>query len=160
MTGTRKSHSPAINTTKSNIQYYSRIFPDVVIHPFRYRREGDGTTNVAAWSGSLLEWESELASLKTHLGRAFVRRELRETGDALLDGQRSWIARKTGRKKLEYAGCARTGRIRGLLGSNRWDADTLRDEMRVYVVESRGCDAGVIVVDEKGFRKKAGTRSV
>ena len=110
--------------------------------------------NVAAWSGSLLAWENELSSLKASHGPVFGRHELRETGDALLDGLLSGIARKTGWMMSEQAGLARPWRIQGLLGRNRWDADALRDEIRAYVVEALGSDDGVLVVDETGFLKK------
>ena len=110
--------------------------------------------SIAAWSGSLLEWEGELSSLKARLGPVFGRRELRETGSALLDGLLSGIARKTGWMLSEHAGFVRPWRIQGLLGRNRWDADALRDEVRAYVVEALGCEDGVLVVDETGFLKK------
>lgn len=41
--------------------------------------------SVAAWSGSLLGWERELAALKERLAPVFRRRELRETGGAFLE---------------------------------------------------------------------------
>ena len=110
--------------------------------------------NVAAWSGSLLAWESELSSLKARLGPVFGRRELRETGGAFLDGLLPGIARKTGWMMSEQAGFARPWRIQGLLGRNRWDADALRDGIRAYVVEALGSDDGVHVVDETGFLKQ------
>ena len=99
--------------------------------------------SIAAWSGSLLEWEGELSSLKARLGPVFGRRELRETGSAFLDGLLSGIARKTGWMLSEHAGFERPWRIQGLLGRNRWDADALRDEVRAYVVEALGCEDGV-----------------
>ena len=52
--------------------------------------------NVAAWSGYLLAWKNELSSLKARRCPVFCRRELRETGGALLDGLLSGIACKIG----------------------------------------------------------------
>ena len=63
-----------------------------------------GTMSIAAWSGSLLEWEGELSSLKARLGPVFGRRELGETGGAFLDGLLSGIARKMGWMLSEHPG--------------------------------------------------------
>ncbi|MFP4005068.1 MAG: IS701 family transposase [Alphaproteobacteria bacterium] len=115
--------------------------------------------SVAAWSGSLLAWERELAALKDRLGPVFRRRELRESGGAFLDGLLSGIERKTGWLMAEQAGLARPYRIQSLLGRSHWDADALRDEVRAYAVEALGDPDGVLVVDETGFVKK-GAHSV
>ena len=114
---------------------------------------------VSEWSGSLLEWENELSSLKERLGPVFRRSELRETGGAFIDGLLSGISRKTGWMMSEYAGLPGPWRMQALLGRSRWDADWLRDEIRGYVMESLGCEDGVLVVDDTGFLKK-GSHSV
>jgi SRSO17 transposase len=114
---------------------------------------------VAAWSGSLLEWENELSSLKERIGPVFRRRELRETSGAFIDGLLSGISRKTGWMMSEQAGLPGPWRMQALLGRSRWDADWLRDEIRDCVMESIGGDDGVLVVDDTGFLKK-GTHSV
>ena len=110
--------------------------------------------SVAAWSGSLLRWEEELACWKARLGPVFRRRELKETGGHFLDGLLSGISRKTGWLMAEQAGLERPWRMQALLGRSRWEADALRDEVRSYVVEALGCASGVLVVDETGFLKK------
>jgi SRSO17 transposase len=114
---------------------------------------------VASWSGSLLAWEQELASLKARVGRVLRRRELRETGAHFLDGLLSGVERKTGWLMAEQSGAEHPYRMQSLLGRSRWDADQLRDEVRDYVVESLGDRDGVLIVDETGFVKK-GDRSV
>ena len=114
---------------------------------------------VSEWSGSLLEWENELSSLKERLGPVFRRSELRETGGAFPDGLLSGISRKTGWMMPEHAGLSRPWRMLALLGCSRWDAARLRDEVRDHVIEALGCDDGVLVVDDTGFLKK-GTHSV
>ena len=111
---------------------------------------------VASWSGSLLVWQEELSQLKGRVGPIFPRRELRETGGAFLDGLLSGIERKTGWLMAEQAGAERPYRMQSLLGRSRWDADALRDEVRRYVIEALGDEAGVLVVDETGFLKKGG----
>ena len=114
---------------------------------------------VAEWSGSLLEWEKELISLKERFGPVFGRRELRETGGAFIDGLLSGISRKTGWMMSEQAGLARPWRMQALLGRSSWDADLLRDGVCDHVIESLGGDDGVLVVDDTGFLKK-GAHSV
>ena len=109
---------------------------------------------VASWSGSLLAWEHELSTLKERLGPIFRRRELKETAGAFVDGLLSGIERKTGWLMAEQADAERPYRMQSLLGRSRWDGDTLRDEVRAYVVEALGDDDGVLVVDETGFLKK------
>ena len=53
----------------------------------------------------------------------------------------------------EQAGLACPCRIQGLLGRKCQDADTLRDEIRAYVVKALDTDEGVLVIDETGFLK-------
>jgi SRSO17 transposase len=114
---------------------------------------------VAAWSGSLLEWEEELTRLKMCLSSVFRRKELKATASAFLDGLLSNVARKTGWLMAEQAGLDRPYRMQSLLGRSHWDANHLRDEVRAYVIAALGDPDGVLVVDETGFVKK-GDRSV
>jgi SRSO17 transposase len=115
--------------------------------------------SVAAWSGSLLNWEQELAALKERLAPVLRRRELKETGGAFLDGLLSGIERKTGWLMAEQAGLQRPYRMQSLLGRSSWSAEELRDVVRSYVIEALGDADGVLVVDETGFLKK-GDQSV
>jgi SRSO17 transposase len=110
--------------------------------------------SVAAWSGSLLAWEQELAVVKALVGRVLPRRELRETASAFLDGLLSGIERKTGWLMAEQSGAARPFRMQALLGRSRWDADRLRDAVLGYVTAALGDPDGVLIVDETGFLKK------
>lgn len=110
--------------------------------------------SVAQWSGSLLDWEGRLRELKSRLAPTFGRRELRETAGAFLDGLLSSVERKTGWLMAEQAGLDRPWRMQALLGRSKWDADTLRDEVRAYALEALGDEDGVLVVDETGFIKK------
>ena len=110
--------------------------------------------SVAAWSGSLLAWEHELAALKERIAPVFRRRELKETAGAFVDGLLSGAERKTGWLLAEQAGLERPYRIQSLLGRSSWDADALRDQVRAYVAEALGDAGGVLVVDETGFVKK------
>ena len=109
---------------------------------------------VGDWSGSLLEWEAELERLKARTGRAFPRRELKETAGAFIDGLLSGAERKTGWLMAEQAGLDRPYRMQSLLGRSSWSADALRDVVRQYALEALGDPDGVLVVDETGFLKK------
>ncbi|WP_454890534.1 IS701 family transposase [Sphingopyxis chilensis] len=110
--------------------------------------------SVGVWSGSTLAWERELEALKERISSVFGRREVRETSGAFLDGVLSGVARKTGWQMAEQAGLSRPWRMQMLLGRTKWDADTLVDTIRDYVVEALGDRSGVLVVDETGFVKK------
>jgi SRSO17 transposase len=110
--------------------------------------------SVGQWSGSLLDWEGQLAGLKDRLAPVFGRRELRETAGAFVDGLLSGVERKTGWLMAEQAGLERPWRMQALLGRSKWDADALRDEVRDYALEVLADEDGVLVVDETGFVKK------
>jgi SRSO17 transposase len=98
--------------------------------------------SVAAWSGSLLAWEQELAALKERISPVLGRAELRETAGIFLDGLLSGVERKTGWLLAEQAGLERPYRIQSLLGRSLWDADALRDRVRDYVIEALGDEDG------------------
>lgn len=103
--------------------------------------------SVAAWSGSLLGWERELADLKSRLAGAFGRAELRRSAGAFIDGALSGVARKTGWQLAEQAGLARPYRLQSLLGRSAWEAEGLRDLVRAEVLATPGDAGGVLVVD-------------
>lgn len=109
---------------------------------------------VASWSGSLLEWDAELAALKERLWPVLGRRELRQSASDFIDGLLSDAERKTGWLLAEQAGLARPYRLQSLLGRSRWDGEAMRDIVQAYVVEALGHPDGVLVVDETGFVKK------
>lgn len=71
----------------------------------------------------------------------------------------SSIERKNGWQIAEQVGDATPYAIQHLLGRSVWDAKSVRNELRRYVVENLGHRAAVIVIDETGFVKK-GTHSV
>src|SRR3712207_9583872 len=104
---------------------------------------------VAAWAGSVLAWDRELAGLKERFGAVFSRMELRRNAGAFLDGLLSGVERKTGWLMAEQAGLDRPYRIQSLLGRASWDADLLRVLVRAYVIEALGDAAGVLVSSEE-----------
>ena len=58
----------------------------------------------------------------------------------------------------EQAGQAVPDRMQRLLSTTDWDPDSVRDDLRSYVVTHLGAAEGVLIVDETGFLKK-GNRS-
>lgn len=84
----------------------------------------------------------------------FGRVEPRSTARAYLLGLLSGVERKNCWRLAEQAGHARPGPMQRMLRSARWDADTVRDEVRAYVVDHLGTADGVLIVDETGFVKK------
>jgi SRSO17 transposase len=84
----------------------------------------------------------------------FGRVEPRANARAYLLGLLSKAERKNCWQLAEQAGHIRPGPMQRLLRYARWDADAVRDDIRVYAVEHLGTEAGVLIVDETGFVKK------
>jgi SRSO17 transposase len=64
------------------------------------------------------------------------------------------LERKNGWHLAEAAGDASPDGVQDFLARTRWDADTLRDVLRSYVIEHLADPDGVLVIDETGFLKK------
>jgi SRSO17 transposase len=88
------------------------------------------------------------------IGRRFARAEPRRRALAYLKGLLSPVQRKNGWQLAEQAGDPSPYGVQHLLGRASWDADQVRDDLRVYVVEHLGDPDGVLIVDETGFLKK------
>lgn len=86
----------------------------------------------------------------THLGRA----ELRENTAAYLRGLVASVDRKNSWQLAESAGYLTPHAFQRLLSRASWLADSVRDELRDYVVERLGDPNGILIVDETGFLKK------
>jgi SRSO17 transposase len=104
-------------------------------------------------------WSDGLEALHARLRRRFVRAEPRRRVLAYLRGLLSPIERKNGWQLAEQAGEATPDGMQHLLARADWDANTVRDDLRAYVIEYLGDPDAVLVVDETGFLKK-GTKSV
>jgi SRSO17 transposase len=104
-------------------------------------------------------WAEELDHVHARLGPRFARREPRQRVRAYLAGLLSPIERKNGWQLAEQAGEATPTGMQRVLAGSQWDANTVRDDLRTYVVEHLGDPEAVLVVDETGFLKK-GTKSV
>src|SRR5918998_553744 len=64
------------------------------------------------------------------------------------------VERKNGWQLAEAAGDPTPDGMQDFLARMRWDADAVRDDLRVYVVEHLGDPGAVLVLDETGFVKK------
>src|SRR5215204_3420861 len=109
---------------------------------------------------SVREWAAELEQIHRRIARRFVRPEPRERALSYLEGLTGTVERKNGWQLAEAAGEASPDGMQRLLNTAEWDANAVRDDLREYVVEHLGDDAGgVLIVDETGFLKK-GEKSV
>jgi SRSO17 transposase len=104
-------------------------------------------------------WGRGLVALHARIGARFRRAEPRRRVLAYLRGLTSPVERKNGWQLAEQAGEATPDGMQRLLATADWDADQVRDDLRVYVVEHLGDPEAVLVIDETGFLKK-GTKSV
>jgi SRSO17 transposase len=104
------------------------------------------------------DWAVGLEKLLARIGPRFARSEPRARAGEYVRGLLSAAERKNGWTLAERAGDATPDAMQRLLNHADWNADAVRDDLRAYVVEHRGDDAAVLVVDETGFLKK-GTKS-
>ncbi len=104
-------------------------------------------TAIAAWTG-------DFSALVARIGPRFARSEaLRHAAD-YLRGLLSHTARKNGWQLAETVGDVGPYGIQQFLHRAAWDPDTVRDDLRDYVVAHLGDPQGILVVDETGFLKK------
>jgi SRSO17 transposase len=91
----------------------------------------------------------------TRIGGRFRRVEPRRRARAFVLGLLAELPRKNCRTIAEHAGDASPDRMRHLLARAKWDADSVRDDLRGYVIEHLGNPGAVLVIDETGDVKKA-----
>jgi SRSO17 transposase len=113
----------------------------------------DRELTTVAGTGAALE------EVGVRLRRHFRRGTAHRHACAYLRGLLGSVERKNGWQLAEEAGYREPRAIQRVLDRSIWDADAARDEVRTYVMEALGDPAGVLVVDETGFRKQ-GTQSV
>jgi SRSO17 transposase len=99
-------------------------------------------------------WSSSLRDVKERIRPLFTQERVASSAGAFLDGLLGGERRKTGWMRAEAAGDAGPWRQQAILGRGRWDADALRDIVRVYGVETLAADDAVVVIDETGFLKQ------
>ncbi|MEV6380954.1 IS701 family transposase [Streptomyces sp. NPDC051773] len=89
----------------------------------------------------------------------FARVEPRRRTRQLVLGLLADLPRKNCWTIAEHVGDATPDGLQHPLGRAKWDADLVRDDLRVFVLEHLADDQAVLVVDETGDLKK-GTRTV
>ncbi|MDQ3398933.1 MAG: IS701 family transposase, partial [Deinococcota bacterium] len=99
-------------------------------------------------------WAEELKALHSRIAPRFARAEPRLRAFSYLQGLLSSVERKNGWQLAEQAGEATPHGTQRLLNAATWDAESVRDELRDYVLENLGSEGSVLVVDETGFVKK------
>ncbi|MFJ8009998.1 transposase [Streptomyces fagopyri] len=100
----------------------------------------------AAWDREL---DDLLLCIGHRFGRADLRRRTRDDVRALLGP----VGRKNGWQLAEYADHHTPAGLQRLLNGATWHADTVRDDLPIYVAEKLGEDSGVLILDDTGFVK-------
>ncbi len=117
------------------------------------------TERIHAESDSIARWSETLDALHHRIAGRFMRIEVRERVRRYLAGLLERVERKNGWQLAEAIGELGAKGVQRLLNAATWDADTVRDDLRDYVIDHLGDEAsGVLIVDETGFLKK-GTKS-
>src|ERR687883_935922 len=92
-------------------------------------------------SGVLVEalldlWSAGLREIKARLRPLFAHPSIADSAAACLDGLLGPERRKTGWMRAEAAGDSGPWRQQAVLGRSHWNADTLRDMVREYALET------------------------
>ena len=99
-------------------------------------------------------WASALRDVKGRMGPLFSQDRVAASASQFLDGLLSNEPRKTGWMRAEAAGDPGPWRQQAILGRGNWNADTLRDIVREYALETLNDPDAVLVIDETGFLKQ------
>jgi SRSO17 transposase len=106
------------------------------------------------WRG-IGQWVDAVAGLHDRIAHRFARSEVRERARRYLVGLLERVERKNGWQLAEAIGEVGPRGVQRLLSAATWDADAVRDDLRVYVVDHLGDPAsGVLIIDDTGFVKK------
>jgi SRSO17 transposase len=104
-------------------------------------------------------WTTAFNELGQRIGQYFMRPEPHHRALAYIQGLMSPVERKNGWQVAEAVGEVAPYAMQHLLDRAKWDCDGVRDELRVFVLETLAAPNAVLVIDETGFLKK-GTKSV
>ena len=110
---------------------------------------GAQTTFVEVW-----KWGQELERLHARIAPRFARPEPRRRALAYLQGIVSSVERKNGWHLAEHAGEGRPDGMQRLLNSAVWDADLVRADLCIYILEQLGDPKAILVIDETSVRKR------
>ena len=99
-------------------------------------------------------WASALREVKARMRPLFLQERMARSAGLFLDGLLGPERRKTGWMRAEAAGDPGPWRQQSVLGRGQWDADSLRDVVRGYALETLADPGAVLVIDETGFLKQ------
>src|SRR6476660_9637991 len=99
-------------------------------------------------------WNVYWAQVERRIGSLFARSDARERAMSYLAGLLSPAERKNSWQLAESCGDPNPYGFQHLLGRADWDADILRDKLRIYVADYLAEPDAVGVIDETGFLKK------
>lgn len=99
-------------------------------------------------------WASALRDVKGRMRPLFGQERVAASAGQFLDGLLGNEPRKTGWMRAEAAGDPGPWRQQAILGRGSWDADSLRDTVREYALETLSDPDAVLVIDETGFLKQ------
>jgi SRSO17 transposase len=116
------------------------------------------STGSAVRTEDVREWGQQLDEVARRVGARFPRSETRDRVRAYLVGLLGPVQRKNAWQVAEQIGDADPYGVQYLMGRSEWDPDSVRDDLRAYLVESLGDPDAVLILDETGFLKK-GTKS-
>ncbi len=102
-------------------------------------------------------WAHGLEAVHCRIARHFRRAEPRRRALAYLQALLGPCDRKNGWQIAESVGELTPDGVQRLLNAAGWDADTVRDELRAYVMAHLGDPRGVLIVDQTGFLKQSTT---
>src|SRR3954466_14651214 len=100
------------------------------------------------------DWGQQLDVVAQRSGARCARSETRDRVRSYLLGLLAPVQRKNAWQLAEQIGEESPYGVQHLLGRSDWDPDSVRDDLRAYVVESLGDSDAVLILDETGFLKK------
>lgn len=112
------------------------------------------STGTAVCTEDVRLWGQQLDDVAHRIGARFARSETRDRVRAYLAGLLGPVKRKNAWQVAEQIGDADPYGVQYLMGRADWDPDTVRDDLRAYVVEALGDREAVLILDETGFLKK------
>ena len=112
------------------------------------------STSTDAPGSTIAGGQAYVADVARRLAPYFTRSQSRHRVMAYLRGWLSEAERKNSWQVAEICGESTPYGFQSLLSRADWDADAVRDELRIYVMQHLGDFTGVLVLDETGFLKK------
>jgi SRSO17 transposase len=101
----------------------------------------------ASIEATLELWAASLRKVKGRIRPLFLQERVAASAGQFLDGLLGNEPRKTGWMRAEAAGDPGPWRQQAILGRGRWDADALRDIVRVRALETLADEDAVLVID-------------